>query len=134
MVEVFMESGASGKELASQRGRYKRCSFDPWVGKIPWRWHGNPLQYSCLENPKERGAWRATVHRVTMSQTQLKRLSTHISRLYFHSKELGVDHLPSHHWGHFLNKSLVLQSLVLENSALERNYVGSLLSDRGFRR
>ena len=70
----------------------------------------------------------------SQSQTQLKRLSTHISRLYFHSKELGVDHLPSHHWGHFLNKSLVLQSLVLENSALERNYVGSLLSDRGFRR
>ena len=35
----------------------------------------NPLQYSCLENPTDRGAWRATVHGVTKSQTQLKRLS-----------------------------------------------------------
>ena len=34
--------------------------------------HGNPLQYSCLENPMDRGAWQATVHRVTKSQTQLK--------------------------------------------------------------
>ena len=38
---------------------------------------GNPLQYSCLENPKDRGAWGATVHRVTKSLTRLKRLSTH---------------------------------------------------------
>ena len=36
----------------------------------------NPLQYSCLENPIDRGAWQATVHRVTKSQTQLKQLST----------------------------------------------------------
>ena len=32
-------------------GRSKRCGFDPWVGKIPRGGHGNPLQYSCLENP-----------------------------------------------------------------------------------
>ena len=38
--------------------------------------HGNPLQYSCLETPTDRGAWRATFHRVTKSQTQLKRLNT----------------------------------------------------------
>ena len=39
--------------------------------------HSNPLQYSCCENPKDRGAWRAMVHGVTKSRTQLKRLSTH---------------------------------------------------------
>ena len=39
--------------------------------------NGNPLQYSCLENPMDRGAWWAAVHRVTQSQTQLKRLSMH---------------------------------------------------------
>ena len=38
--------------------------------------HGNPLQYSCLENPMDSGAWWATVHGVTKSQTRLKRLST----------------------------------------------------------
>ena len=46
--------------------------FDPWVGKILWRRACNPLQYSCLDNPMDRGAWRATVHRVAKSQTGLK--------------------------------------------------------------
>ena len=43
--------------------------FNLWVRKIPWRRSGNPLQYSCLENPMARGAWRAMVHRVPKSQT-----------------------------------------------------------------
>ena len=38
--------------------------------------NGNPLQYSCLENPMDGTAWQATVHRVTKSWTQLKQLST----------------------------------------------------------
>ena len=37
-----------------------RNRFDPWVGKIPWGGHGNPLQYSCLENPMDRRAWWAS--------------------------------------------------------------------------
>ena len=45
-------------------------------GSIPGGGHGNPLQHSCLENPMDRGVWRATVHRVTKSWSQLKRLST----------------------------------------------------------
>ena len=36
---------------------------------IPGEEHGNPLQYSCLDNPMDRGAWWATVHRVTKNQT-----------------------------------------------------------------
>ena len=53
------------------------------VGSIPgWRrspegGDGNPLNYSCMENPTDRGAWRATVHWVTKSQTQLKGLGIH---------------------------------------------------------
>ena len=39
--------------------------------------NGNPLQYSCLANPMDREAWRATAHKVTKSQKQLRRLSTH---------------------------------------------------------
>ena len=61
--------GASGKELACQCRRHKRRGFDPWVGTIPGGGHGNPLQYSCLENPMDRGAWLGTVHRVTHSWT-----------------------------------------------------------------
>ena len=47
----------------------------PGSGKSPGGRQGNPLQYSCLENPMDRGAWRATVPRVTKSQTLRKRLS-----------------------------------------------------------
>ena len=48
-------------------------------GRSPGGGHGNPLQYSFLENPKNRGAWRATVHGVGKSWTQLKWLSMHAS-------------------------------------------------------
>ena len=43
----------------------------PGLGRSPGVGHGNPLQYSCLENPRGREAWRATVHRVTKSQTHI---------------------------------------------------------------
>ena len=49
----------------------KRLGFNPWVGKIPWRGNGYPLQYSCLENPMDRGAWWAIVHGATKSWTRL---------------------------------------------------------------
>ena len=64
--------GANGKEPTSQCRRHERHGFDPWVGKIPGGGNGFPLQYSCLENPMDRGAWWATIHRVTKSQTQMK--------------------------------------------------------------
>ena len=44
----------------------------PGLGRSPGEGNGNPLQYSCLENPVDRGTWRATVHRVAQSQTRLK--------------------------------------------------------------
>ena len=40
-------------------------------GRSPGEGNGNPLQYSCLENPMDRGAWRATVHEVTKNRTRL---------------------------------------------------------------
>ena len=43
----------------------------PGLGRSPEGRHGNPCQYSCLENPMDRGAWRATVHGVAKSQTRL---------------------------------------------------------------
>ena len=49
----------------------------PGSERSPWGGHGNPLHYSCLENPTDRGAWWATVHRVAQSQTQLKKISMH---------------------------------------------------------
>ena len=43
----------------------------PGLGRAPGEGNGNPLQYSCLENPMDRGAWEATVHGVAKSRTQL---------------------------------------------------------------
>ena len=60
----------------------------PGSGRSPGGGHGNPLQYSCLENPMDRGAWRAIVHGVSKSQTQL---STHTCTVPFHC--MYVPHL-----------------------------------------
>ena len=46
-------------------------------GIFPGERNGNPLQYTCLENPMDRGVWHAIVHGVAQSQTQLKQLSMH---------------------------------------------------------
>ena len=49
----------------------------PGSGRSPGEENGNPLQYSWLENPMDRGVWRATVHKIAKSQTGLKQLSMH---------------------------------------------------------
>ena len=66
---------ASGRERTCQWRRYKRHGFGAWVRETPGEGHGKPPQYSCLENPMDRGAWQATVHGVTKSRTRLKWLS-----------------------------------------------------------
>ena len=60
----------------------------PESGRSPGGGHGNPLQYSCLENPMDRGAWWATVHSVTQNQTWLKRPSIHACNT-FERKQRG---------------------------------------------
>ena len=47
------------------------------LGRSPAGGHGNPLQYPCLENPMDSGAWWATVHRVEKSRPRMRRLSSH---------------------------------------------------------
>ena len=63
MVRLYMTNGLAGTELG-----------DIYVRQ---RHKGNPVQHSCLENPMDRGAWWATAHGVTKSQTRLKRVSMH---------------------------------------------------------
>ena len=53
-------------------GDTKDESSIPESVRAPGGRHGNLLQYSCLENPMDRGAWRAAVHRVTQSRTRLE--------------------------------------------------------------
>ena len=63
-----------GKESACNLGHLGSI---PGSGRSPGGGLGNPLQYSCLENPMDRGAWQVIVHRVEKSQAQLKLLSMH---------------------------------------------------------
>ena len=74
LLPAFPGSSA-GKESACDAGD---LSSIPGSGRSPKGGDGYPLPYSCLENPMDRGAWQATVHGVTKSQAQLKRLSTHV--------------------------------------------------------
>ena len=55
------------KNPPTHAGYVRDMSSIPGSGRSPGREHGNSLQYSCLENPKDRGAWHAIVHRVTKS-------------------------------------------------------------------
>ena len=59
--------------------RHRRCRFDPWGRKIPGEGNSNSCQYSCLENSTDRGDWRAIVHGVAKSQTQLSDFHFHFS-------------------------------------------------------
>ena len=60
---------ASGKESTCNGGATGDMGSIPGLGRSPGRGNGNPLPYSCLENPMDGGAWRATINRVTKSQT-----------------------------------------------------------------
>ena len=57
------------KESACNLGEVRGIDSIPGLGRFPGGGHGNPLHYSCLENPMDRGIWLATVHRVTESDT-----------------------------------------------------------------
>ena len=65
----------SGKESAYSAGVARDVDSIPGLGRSHGGEHGNPLQYSCLENPMDRGVWWATVHGVTKSQTRLSDLA-----------------------------------------------------------
>ena len=63
-----LPGGSNGKESIKNAGG---LGLTPGLGRYPRERNGNPLQYFWLENPTDRGAWRATVHEVTESQTRL---------------------------------------------------------------
>ena len=63
------------KNLPADAANIRDVGSIPGSERSPGGGHGNPLQYSCLENPMDRGAWRATVHRVTKNLTQWSNLA-----------------------------------------------------------
>ena len=64
------------KNLPANAGDIRDSGSVPGRGRSPGGGLSNPLQYSCLENSMDRGAWRTTVYRVVKSWTRLKQLST----------------------------------------------------------
>ena len=66
-----------GKESALNAGDLRYMGSIPGSGRSHGGGHGNPFQYSFLENLMDRGAWKAAVHKLTKSRTQLKRLGMH---------------------------------------------------------
>ena len=60
------------KNLSDNAGDIRDAGSIPGSGRSPGGGHGSPVQYSCLENPVDRGVWQAIVHSVAQSQTRLK--------------------------------------------------------------
>ena len=74
---AYMDIGASQmalvvKNLTANAGDIRDEGSIPGSGRSPGEGQGNPLQYSCPENPTDRGTWRAAVHSISKSRTQLK--------------------------------------------------------------
>ena len=81
----------SDKESTCNAGDARDMGLIPGLGRSPGGGHGNPQQYSCLENPMDRGAWQLIVHGVAKSCTWLKRISSS-SRQQAGNIQLRVKH------------------------------------------
>ena len=66
-----VSDGSTGKESACRAGDTRDTGSVPGLGRSLGEGHGNPLQYSCLENPMDRGAWWGTVQKGAKSRTRL---------------------------------------------------------------
>ena len=107
------------ENLPAKAGDLRDSSSIFESGRSPVGGRGNPLQYSCLENPIDRGAWQVTVHRVAKSWTQLKWLSTHKStfQMLLCYISLSVYYFFTHHckFIHIIRRSLGLFILLLSS-------------------
>ena len=84
-ISLGFPGGSGSKEPTCQSGDVRGAGSISGSGRSPGVGHGNPLQYSHLENSMDRGAWLATVHRVAQSRTELKWVSKHARMAYFSS-------------------------------------------------
>ena len=90
-VTYHFPGGASGKNLPANTGDVRDAGSIPGSGRSPGEGNGNLPQYSCLENPMDRGAWKATVNRVTKSSADrsLTELTLRCQQNYTPSGTLG---------------------------------------------
>ena len=69
---LMVQKTKEKKHLLANGGDARDAGSIPGLGRSLGGGHGNPLQYSCLENPMDRGAWQATVHKAVKIQTRLR--------------------------------------------------------------
>ena len=86
------------KNLPASAGDIRDVSSIPGSGRSPREGHGNPLQHSSLENPMDKEAWWATVHRVTKSRTRLSDFTSFLQYIVLYLKKW-----PKHLNGKFTN-------------------------------
>ena len=79
-----------GKNPPANAGDVRDIGSIPGSGRFPRGGHGNPLQFSCLENLMDRGAWRATAHGYAKRWTWLKRLSMHRMHKTFSKQPIKI--------------------------------------------
>ena len=97
------------KNLHTNAGDLRDAGSIPESGRSPGGSPGglgNPLQYSCLENPMDKGAWPATGHGVRESRTALKQLSTHVLDPHLERKLLGLERMHTYGTNCFSNSDL----------------------------
>ena len=75
IVYLLINTGLVLKNCPANAGDVRDTGSIPGLGRSPEEGNGNPLQHSCLENPMDRGVWRAKVHRVINNWPQLKQLN-----------------------------------------------------------
>ena len=94
--------GTVVKNLPANAGDIRDAGSIPGSGRSPGGGNGNPHQYSCLENPMDRGTWQDTIHGVAKSQAQLKQLSRHAlgaqRQASGYLKFLAVSYTPCSSW------------------------------------
>ena len=76
-LQLLYSFDSDGKESACNAGDVRDAGLIPGLGRSPGGGNGNPFQYSCLENPMDRGIWRTAVHRITKSRIRMKQPSMH---------------------------------------------------------
>ena len=69
---IMITCGTVVKNLPASAGDARDVGLIPGLGRFPGKANDNPLQYSCLENSMDRGAWQAVIHGVAKSRTQLR--------------------------------------------------------------
>ena len=88
-----MEDFPGGSEVKASVCNVGELGSIPGSGRSPGEGNGNPLQYSCLENPMDRGAWWATAHGVAKSRTRLSDFT--LLSLYGRNQSNIVKQFPS---------------------------------------